>query len=174
MNQPLDELYLNWLYEKIENPESANPSRTFWNLATCLYTKEYLWLIPNDDNRLEDGRFLRDEFVEDLGLFDMDPDWMNLGCSMLEMLIALSRRLSFVAGGEPRGWFWHLIENLGLRHSDRMRFPSRKAEEVLDRVIWRTYAPDGSGGLFPLRNARQDQTQVELWSQLNAYVLERV
>lgn len=174
MNRPLDELYLNWLYECIADPNEPSPSRTFWNLAHHLYTTEYIWLIPNDDNRMEDGRFLREEFSEDLGLDIEDNNWMNLGCSMLEMMIALSRRLSFVGGGEPRGWFWHLIGNLGLRISDRQRFPTRRVDEVLHMIIWRTYSPDGSGGLFPLRHATCDQRDVELWTQLNAYLLERV
>lgn len=172
MNRPLDELYLNWLYELIENPNTANPSKTYWNLANHLYTKEYLWLIPNDDNRAEDGRFLREEFCEDLGLDDMDPHWVDLGCSMLEMLIALSRRLSFQDGGEPRDWFWHLIDNLGLRITDRRRFPKNTVEGVLDTIIWRTFNRDGSGGLFPLRHPKDDQRDVEIWSQLHAYLLE--
>lgn len=174
MNQPLDELYLNWLYECVADPTLASPSKTYWNLLHHLYTKEYLWLVPNDDNRVEDGRFLRDEFCDDLGLHDMDPHWMDLGCSMLEMLIALSRRLSFQAEGEPRDWFWHLIDNLDIRISDRRRFPESRVEEVLDAVIWRTYNPDGSGGLFPLRHPDRDQRDTEVWSQLNAYLLERV
>lgn len=172
MNKPLDELYLSWLYECVANPEITNPSRTFWNLMQHLYTKEYVWLIPNDDNRVEDGRFLRDEFIEDLVLDDIDPDWMDLGCSMLEMMIALSRRLSFQGGGEPRDWFWHLIDNLGLRIVDSQRFPKSKVEEVLDRQIWRTYKSNGAGGLFPLQHPRHDQRDVELWVQLNEYLLE--
>lgn len=173
MNQPLDELYLNWLYECIDDPSITNPSRTYWNLAHHLYTKEYVWLIPNDDNRLEDGRFLREEFCEDLRLDDIDPDWMNLECSMLEMLIALSRRLSFQGEGESRDWFWHLIDNLDIRIADNKRFPKSRVEQILDTVIWRTYDYDGMGGLFPLRFPRQDQREVELWDQLNAYLLER-
>lgn len=174
MNKPLDELYLNWLYEFVADPNVANPSHTYWNLIHALYTKEYIWLIPNDDNRMEDGRFLREEFNEDLGLDNVDPDWMDLGCSMLEMMIALSRRLSFQGGGEPRGWFWHLIDNLGLHISDRQRFPKSRVEEVLDRQNWRTYHPSGAGGLFPLRHPDRDQRDVELWTQLNTYLLERL
>lgn len=174
MNLPLDELYLHWLYEKIADPDEPNRARSFWNLALHLYTTEYIWLIPNDDNRYEDGRFLREEFIEDLGLHDVDPDWLHLGCSMLEMLIALSRRLSFQGEGEPRDWFWHLIDNLDLRYSDNRRFPANRVEEILNRVIWRTYAPDGSGGLFPLRHPDRDQRDVELWYQLNMYLLERL
>lgn len=172
MNKPLDELYLSWLYECVADPKIANPSRTFWNLLQHLFTKEYVWLIPNDDNRVEDGRALRDEFIEDLGLDDVDPDWLNLGCSMLEMMVALSRRLSFLAEGEPRDWFWHLIDNLGLNIADNQRFPRSRVEEVLDRQIWRMYKSNGAGGLFPLRHPRRDQRDVEIWTQLNAYLQE--
>lgn len=173
MNLPLDELYLNWLYELFADREAVSPSKTFWKLANFLYTKEFFWLVPNDDNRCEDGRYLRVVFVEDLGLEDVDPDWMDLGCSMLEMLIGLSRRLSFQDGGEPSDWFWHLIDNLGLRYDDRKRFPTDLAEEVSDRIIWRTYKSNGVGGLFPLRRPRCDQRDAEIWHQLNAYLLER-
>lgn len=172
MNKPLDELYLSWLYECAADPEITNPSQTFWNLLHHLFTKEYVWLIPNDDNRVEDGRALRGEFIEDQGLDDMDPDWMNLECSMLEMIIALSRRLSFQGGGEPRDWFWRLIDNLGLNIADQQRFPRKRVEEVLDRQIWRTYQSNGAGGLFPLRHPHRDQRDVEIWNQLNAYLLE--
>lgn len=175
MSSSLDELYLTWLYGKIAEVELANPSVTFWNLATHLFKKEFVWLIPNDDNRVEDGKFLRCEFLEDLGLDegDIDPDWMALGCSVLEMIIGLSRRLSFQAEGEPRDWFWILVNNLGIRYNDRRRLPTDLVEEVLDRLIWRTYEPDGRGGLFPLEFPDRDQRDVEIWRQLNTYLLER-
>ena len=172
MNKPLDELYLSWLYDCVADSTIANPSRTYWNLLQHLFTKEYVWLIPNDDNRVEDGRDLRNEFIEDLGLDDVDPDWMHLGCSILEMMIALSRRLSFLAEGEPRDWFWHLIKNLDLNIHDQLTFPRNRVEEVLDRQIWRTYRRNGAGGLFPLKYARRDQRDVEIWTQLNAYLQE--
>lgn len=173
MNKPLDELYLNWLYGQIDDVEETNKSRTHWNLVTLMYRKEFVWFIPNDDNRVEDGRYLRHEFIEDLGLADVDPDWMELGCSVLEMLIALSRRMSFLADGEPRDWFWHLIDNLALRYNDRRKIPETFVDDVLTTLICRTYKRNGQGGLFPLRRARHDQREVEIWSQLSAYLTER-
>lgn len=175
MNKPLDELYLTWLYSQIADPEVTAPSKSYWTLARLMYTMEFIWFVPNDDNRAEDGRNLRIEFIEDLGLEDIDPDWMYLGCSMLELLIGLSRRLSFLDEGEPCDWFWHLIDNLGVRYNDRNRrqFPAGYIEEVLNNVIFRTYRPNGVGGLFPLRHPNCDQREVELWYQLSAYLLER-
>src|SRR5678815_5821071 len=79
-----------------------------------LYIKEFVWIVPNDDNRVADGRDLRYEFVDQSGLDDVDPGWINLGCSMFELLVGLSRRLSFEADGRVHQWFWRLLNNIGL------------------------------------------------------------
>lgn len=173
MDEPVDELYLKWLYDQIGSVKVKNLRRSYWNLARQLYTKEFVWLIPNDDNRVEDGRDLRQEFIEQHDI-DVDPNWMELGCSFLEMAIGLSRRLSFEAEGEPRDWFWKLMGNLHLDGcNDGMRtYPHEAVEAILDRVIWRTYKHTGEGGLFPLRHAQCNQQDVELWYQLSAYLLE--
>lgn len=175
MDEPLDEAYFKWLYSQVASLRLKNPARTYWSLLRDLYRKEFVWLVPNDDNRKEDGRDLRYEFVELHGIRNPDPEWLDLGCSMFEMLIGLSRRLSFEAEGEPRDWFWHLLENVDLhRYSDKMYGDRarRDIDEALEIIIWRQYTPTGKGGLFPLKNPREDQRQVELWYQLNAYVGE--
>lgn len=174
MSQPLDELYFVWLYGQVGDVEARNPTRTYWRMLRQLFVKEFVWIVPNDDNRIEDGKDLRIEFVEQAGLKNVDPGWINLGCSMLELLVGLSRRLSFEAEGEPRDWFWELIENVGLRaYNDRNRTSEEFIEATMDRVIWRNYQHDGHGGFFPLNSAKEDQRGVELWYQLNAYILER-
>ena len=174
MSAPLDELYLNWLYAQVGSVKEKHPARTYWSLCRQLFTTEFVWIVPNDDNRLEDGRDLRKEFFEYEAIDDVDPEWMRLGCSMLEMLIGLSRRLAFEADGEPRDWFWVLMRNLGLDQcSDKYQHNYEEIDDILNRVIWRTYRHDGHGGLFPLRNSETDQRDVEIWYQLNAYLLER-
>lgn len=176
MNEPLDEQYFKWLYHQVASVRLKNPARTYWSLLRHIFTKEFVWLVPNDDNRVEDGRDLRYEFIEEVNV-DPDPEWIGVGCSMLEMLIGLSRRLAFEAEGEPRDWFWKLIENLDLRnYSDAYYKHKSQAEvvdHVLDAVIWRTYDTDGYGGLFPLQNPKEDQCEVELWYQMSCYILER-
>lgn len=176
MEKPLDELYFEWLYSQVGDPRIKNPNRTYWKLLLQLYKKEFIWFVPNDDNRIEDGRDLRFEFVDAAGLQDVDPNWISLGCSMFELLVGLSRRLAFEAEGEPRDWFWHLLGNIGLRYCTDANFEVFSEEEIdakLDAVIYRTYYPSGHGGLFPLENTTNDQRKVELWYQLSEYVLER-
>lgn len=174
MNEPLDELYLKWLYRQVGNVRLKNPARTYWVLLRQLYKKEFVWIIPNDDNRLEDGRDLRDRFVDEEGINSPDPHWMDLGCSMLEVLVALAQCLNFEDESRDVGeWFWELIHNLGLRNStDANPRAESEINDILDGVIWRTYNRSGVGGLFPLHHAKKDQRNVELWYQLNAYLLE--
>ncbi len=171
MRGPLDELYFNWLYRQVADPEIPHPS--YWRLLKLLYTKEFVYFIGNDENRAAEGIELRYEFINEDGLVNVDPNWMRLGCSMLELLIGLTRRLAFEAEGEPRIWFWVLLDNLGLAEcDDSQSYPKVDIEDVLDRVIWRTYRSDGKGGIFPLKRTGIDQRQVEMWYQLQAYVLE--
>lgn len=172
-SQPLDEMFLVWLYRQVADPDIKDPSLTYWKLVKQLFTTEFVWIIPNDDNRSEEGKELRQRFIQEEGLDRVDPNWMDIGCSMMELILGLAHRLSFQAEGEPHYWFWKLMENLDIhRYSDDRRFQRRRVADILDRVIFRTYGADGRGGLFPLEHPDQDMRNVELWYQLSAYVLE--
>lgn len=177
MDGPLDELYLRWLYGQVASIRAKNPARTYWSLIQQLYIKEFIWFVPNDDNRVEDGRDLRHEFMSQHPEAPLDESWLDLGCSFLEMLIGLSRRLAFETEGEPRDWFWHMMENLDLRRYNDLYYKTdlqaEDIDDILDTVINRTYQSDGRGGLFPLEEAEQDQRDVEIWYQSASYVLER-
>lgn len=177
MSAELDELYLEWLYEQV-GKYSRNPRSTHWDLLKQMYSTEFVWFVPNDDNRMEDGRALRYEFVEAAGLDRVPAEWMGMGCSFLEMLIGMARILAFEAGGRKGEWFWHMLENVSLekctdaRYANSPQAISERVSETLEMIIWRTYLPDGQGGLFPLRDPKEDQRQVELWYQMSAYILE--
>lgn len=173
----LDDLYLEWLYKHFAVVGNRNPARSYWGLARQLYTKQFSWIIANDDNRVEDGKDLRQEFLSEVDTSQVyvDRNWMELGCSMLELLVSLAEMAAFESGESVIEWFWRFMYNLGLdRYSDDLYGESiqGEVEEALDRVIRRTYAADGTGGLFPLRSAQQDQRRVELWYQMSAYILE--
>lgn len=173
MNEPLDDLYFEWLYEQVGNQGSVR-SRTHRCLLRQLYTKAFVWMIPNDDNRVEDGRDLRFEFIQAAYIQSVDANWVSMECSVLEMLIALSRRLSFEAEGEPREWFWLMMKNISLdvftdNHYDSYTI---EVEEVLNQLIFRTFQSSGQGGLFPLQRPEDDQRGVEIWYQMSAYLAE--
>lgn len=173
MTKSLDDLYLAWLYSQVgaRSVKETDPSRTHWKLLRQLYETEFVYLIPNDDNRAADGLDLRYEWADTTSA-PVTQQWLDRGCSFLEMLIALSRRLAFEGDGHPHIWFWHLLTNINLtRCNDRSNFDSREVDEIVETVIWRLYDRNGRGGLFPLKRARRDQRKLELWSQMNAYLL---
>jgi hypothetical protein len=142
-------LYFQWLYRQV-GKGGNNRNKTTWKPLRQLYQKEFVWLTPNDDNRVADGVDLRWEFVNYSQLSEVDARWMGMGCSVLEMLIGLSRRLAFQTSQKPEHWFW-----------------------VLMALIYRNYSPSGRGGLFPLRHPDEDQRGVEIWYQMAAYLYEQ-
>lgn len=174
MYDDLDDEYLTWLYEQV-GPGSVrerNPARTFHRLFRHLYSIEFVYLVGMDDNRAEDGRALRYEWDDTHNLF-LPIDWLMRGCSFLEMLIALSRRLEFEGDGHADGWFWHLLDNIHLAQcNDRTGFDPDTVDDIVNTVIQRTYTRNGRGGLFPLRRSHKDLRNEELWYQMNAYLLD--
>jgi len=175
MTMPLDEAYFVWLYSQVGSVHNRNRSKTYWTLLRLLHKKEFTWSkkIEKDGNRAEDGRNLRTEFLRETKTRVTEPGWLELGCSMLELLVALAWKLEFEGGGKQADWFWVLIDNLGLMECTDANPPEEDIiDHILTKVIQRDYAPNGAGGLFPLKDPQQDQREVELWYQLNAYLLE--
>lgn len=172
MSNPLTEDYFRWLEPQIRE-EHNNPGKTYEGVLRLMFEKEFVWLVPNDHNRAADGLDLRSEFCYDN---DLDLDRLqDIGpASFLEVLIGLSRRLSFAATGQAPGWAWQLMSNLELHKiADPMsRRKAKQADDILEACIWRTYTPDGQGGFFPLAWPNEDQRKVELWYQMAAYIDE--
>jgi len=165
VTQKIDIDYYEWLIAQVDIPNG----KSYRELFELMHNFEFLWTVPNDDNRIADGSDLRVEFLN-----GSDHSLGLVGVSFLEVLIALSRRTAFTAGGEQEQWAWRLIKNLRLH---KMSDPLNEAKisrvnDVLYSVVWRTYQRDGRGGFFPLTHPLEDQTQVEIWYQMNKYVIE--
>jgi hypothetical protein len=156
-----------------------------WNEAThhelfnYLFTIEFTHFVPNDENRAEDILDFRRSYAErsgfeDNSLFDFPP-------TFFELIVILAVRMDDILCEDPQvsrvpELVSSLLVNLGLNDFGDDTFPSRRGMEIVraatDRVLNRTYAPSGRGGLFPLSRAREDQREVELWYQMQAYLQE--
>lgn len=133
--------------------------------------------LPNDDNRAVDGLTLREQYLR--GVKGAKQPVKGTSCSMLEMLIALSMRMEFVADdlGDTAMWFWQLLSNADLlRYTDAE--PEKVVAEHVAGIVYtlneREYGPDGHGGLFPMNrksnNPDVDQREVEIWYQMHQYI----
>ncbi len=175
MRQRLEDHYFEWLYTHFGVVSNRNPKHSYWELFRYLHQQEFVWLVPNDDNRVEDGKALRLQFIQAEETDEVDVYWLELGCSVLEMLVALAGRASYETSKEPGEWIWIFLQNLGLDKFSDLNWDQRAirwTEKKLEQLIYRRYSPSGRGGLFPLRNAAEDQRNVELWYQLSAYLIE--
>lgn len=172
---PLDEQYLDWLYSLVAPVMSRNPDRSYRLLLEHLFKRQFRWIVPNDDNRVEDARELRFAFLDHFELRNDDLYWMALDVSVLEVLMALSQRVAFESNEVPEFWFWQFIENLGLKKFTDNEYRNghwEDIDEAVNKFVERKYRPNGRGGIFPLRHAKEDQRKVELWYQMSAYLLE--
>lgn len=176
MSEPIEDAYFNWLYTKVAWREVYSPSIRYESLLYVLHCVEFAWIILGDDNRAEEGKELRKEFLREIHLDEDEDSWMVLGCSVLEMLIAFSRRAAFQTDKSSEEWFWIFMENLKLSEISDSAFDeeAEKIGPIIDNLVWRRYDRFGrGGGLFPLRRSENDQRKVEIWYQFCEYLVEQ-
>ena len=168
--------YLMWLSAQAGFDPLSEES-IFWHLLLQLFNKEFSWVVPNDDNRANDGLYLREVFSNEFG----GNIEFATGVNMLELMVGLAYRLGFEMSDEsedPAYWFAILLTNTGLDRFHDKRYladfaSASHVDNILNRIINRDYDADGYGGFFPLQRPEEDQRGLELWGQLNSYILER-
>ena len=165
--------YFEWLLDKVRYKFVRTDDYRL--LLSYLFYREFTWLIPFDSNRAENGIGLRYEFETEHGFCGRNVDEP---CSVLEMLIALARdweheiTYDFHKGDRSAKWFWTMIDNLGLLNYPDFEFNEYEIEEIIDVWLTRKFSKSGEGSIFPVKNWGSDQKQLEIWLQLQNYVLE--
>lgn len=166
MSEPLEGAYFNWLCAKALLPNL----RIYEDLLRILYQTEFVWVVPGDHNRAEDGLELREDFLRETG-YEADEAWFGEPVSVLEVLIGITRQLAFQTDIQAQEWFLRLLTNLGLDDYRRIAHSDVPViEEALNTFVWRLYDHNGHGGIFPVRRARADQRRAELWHQMFEYL----
>ena len=162
--------YVNKLKSLVTKKDN---NRAYSFLLDALWRKEFFTLIPHDENRATDGIFLR----RHLGFAD---DFGPARC--LEVLIGIAKRAEFQLTGDLasmnyRDLFWEFLSNLKLNKYDDSAMSEPQAifevDAILNRWLERSYDRKGHGGIFPLKSPAKDQWKVELWYQMQEYVLQK-
>ena len=171
--------YLKWLIESIDPRHIVGAY--YQPVLDELYLTDFRWgeKFPDDENRARDGLALRDLFAEDRGIVvsDIGIDWR--GCSCLEMMIAIARRIEYeiiaVPGCEniPK-WFWRFTENMGLGVSERRISDIRYVDDMIRNWLDRRYKKDGEGGIFVVKDSYFDMRKMTIWKQMNAVLNEEI
>lgn len=174
MGRPeLDNEYFEWLYNMV-CPEVSPKQPSYRKLLMYLHTIEFTYSIPLDSNRADDGVNLRYVFAYENRLPRGTEKDITGPCSMLEMMVALAKRMELgmddpAYGNRLPQWFWQMIATLGLKGMWGSHFDKNAVDFTIDRFLDRDYQPDGKGGLFYIRGCKYDLTQVEIWTQMCWY-----
>lgn len=146
----------------------------FFILCRRMYKTPFVYSVLHDGDREKDGRQMRSLYSQETG---EAPEYGP--ANVLEVLVALAIRTDeWLSGGEygPYSWFMTMLHNLRLDGftDDILMEPGaiEQVDAILEAFIERRYGPDGTGGLFPLREPDCDQRQCDIEYQLQCYLRE--
>ena len=156
--------YYIWLRDLVGNRKG------YKKLVKQLDTIPFPWIFALDENRAAGGKLLRGRFAYDNSTLEED---VRLGpCTVLEMLIALAGHMEDILACSIETWFWVLLENLCLDQFTDDNYDPRGVEFITNSWLNRNYTKDGRGSLFPLRHYKGDCRNLDIWSQMNAWINE--
>lgn len=153
--------------------------RNYDLLMQKLHSIDFYWDaegVPMDENRDIDAYEMRKDFIDECG-YDSDVSIWDDPRSVLEVLVAFSRKIEIMITGEPGNdylgrWFWVMLDNLGLLEYDNFHYDDIAVDKIVHRWLSRRVTKSGKNGIFPLKKMSQDQRGVEMWYQMHAYLNE--
>lgn len=174
-------LYFEWLTRFVYD-DRLFVGLSYRRLLEYLYERDFYYILVMDENRELDGIALRYRFAEENGYSQASKEFVDISsrrsCSILEMMVALSLRMEEAIMSDPAvgnrtgQWFWGMVASLGLSDMTDQNFDIFKVNGALTNFLDREYRPDGAGGLFTLSNPGRDMRFIEIWYQMQAYLLE--
>lgn len=159
--------YLEWLRGLVTGERGPSVERFFF----IAWSIPFEPIVDRDENRATDGIDLRYRFEEEtsIRLPEFGP------CTMIELFISIAIRANHVVYNwevpdQVPALFWEFMDNLKIINP---RLSDDEIEGILIRFNNRDYAEDGSdGGIFPLMNPQSNQREIEIWYQMQAYLME--
>lgn len=125
---------------------------------------DFIWYIPEDEDKAIQALRMRDEYCYETGR----PSPRQAPASFLEVFVSITDTLTAMLYQDRESFTKSILLNVGARSfSDDGRLPSEIHEEALiiaERVMYRTYSRNGTGGLFRIPGA--DTLEMPLTTQM--------
>lgn len=172
--------YIEWIAIaklKFDYNEFSKYNALIWTLVDIPFDYSH----PMDENRYNDGLGLRREFENLTEYILADEAGYKERCTVFEMMAALAARCEnqimrdVALGDRSKTWFLEMCKNLDILQWDFDHLQYSYKDDIKQKVyIWlsRKYEKDGKGSPFPLKNAQENQRNVQIWGQMNAYLME--
>lgn len=182
--EEVQQLYFEWLLSRmgIENYVLD----TLRIASVELHQVSFVVDIPKDGNRLLEGAKLREEFEDEYTFGVRNRSYLNeKSVSLFEVLITLAEHMSdnMTDEDKPAGEFYEeMLQNTLIYANAHAISETRQPllgeqyknhiHSIAHNIMFRYYDKDGKGGFFPLKKPDKDQRKVELWYQMQAYLME--
>lgn len=165
--------YLEWLCRLV----GADPDHTL--LWRKLHNIMFTWVLPMDENRAEDGKYLRYLFSLEKPEIDREEvDYALSGpCSVMEFLVGLAKRIeddilySVDSDDRTGEWFWEMIDNLGLEKYDDSAYSEVEVDDIVTRFLTRKYGKSGAGNVFKI--GPSGTKSIEIWNQAQYWASQK-
>lgn len=150
-------LYTSWLIQRgcLEN---------YSELASVWDELNFMWYIPEDEDKAVQALRMRDEYCYETS----SPSPRQAPASFLEVFVSITDSLTAMLYQDREVFTKSILLNMGARsYSDDGCLPSEIHEgalEIAERVMYRTYGRNGSGGLFRIPGA--DVLETPLTTQM--------
>lgn len=150
-------LYTPWLIQRgcLEN---------YTELASVWDELDFVWYIPEDEDKAIQALRMRDEYCYETSM----PSPRQAPASFLEVFVGITDSLTAMLYQDRKVFTKSILLNMGARsYSDEGRLSSEIHEgalEIAERVMYRTYGRNGSGGLFQIPGA--DVLEMPLTTQM--------
>lgn len=172
--------YKLFLMENVEN--KTHKIVDYSLLLNTLFDIPFRICIEMDNNRVDDALYMRNEFLEDDICRGIDVSNVeNRQVSVFEVLFALAKRMENDILCDPMeefdhsaDHFWMMLRNLGVEKYSNGRFLEGEVREKVDKFVRREYGRDGFGSIFPVKNKKVDMRKLEIWEQMNVFLMENL
>lgn len=165
--------YIEWLSQYIPNDSY------YTKLIDEMFYSEFSYINAMDSSRAEDGLSLRYRYELEKGYpegtivsyFDRKP------CSILEMIVGLAIRAeetfgaTNIFGSYASHLIGNMLYNMGLSSQTDDNYDPIVVDDILTSFVYRQYSRNGEGGLFVINDPSLDLRRMDIWKQLNWYLL---
>ena len=173
--------YIEWISIgklRMDYQEFSKYNAMIWALVDIPFS----YIHPMDENRYNDGMNMRIEF-ENLTSWDISQEaGYRDQCTVYEMMAALAYRCEHQLMRDGSGidrtkfWFFEMCKNLDILKWDFDHLNYDYKKDIDTKIgVWlrREYEFDGRGGAFPIKNATENQKNVQIWEQMNQFLMEK-
>lgn len=177
--------YIKWLFALISEGDYNGSAKEHAFVLQQMFSREFYWVHPNDENRASDGKALRERYSDVYnGQYSSENvlEALDGPCSVLEMMIALASRMKDCAIFDvddcchTSECFWIMMDHLGLIDQTNKRWDPEWCDRIIDIFLDRKYSRFGYGSLFIWKpHNDKDETDfrgMEIWYQMQRYCID--